>query len=647
MKKLTLSLVFFLLAHFVSAQFNRHVIQFTDKGSNTHALNNPQTFLSQRSIDRRVRHAITIDSTDLPVTQRYIDSIVSVSGVTLLAQSRWLNSVAILITDQSALTEIQAFPFVANTNPIAARGQGNIKKKKLNLNIPTLRTAGRNHATQNDFYDYGSSADMVQIHQGNFLHNLGFRGQTMQIAFSDAGYYRYQNIPTFDSAILNNRIIETWDFVKRETSVNEDHVHGMQCFSTVAANIPGVFVGTAPQASYYLYRTEDAGTEYPIELFYLASSYERADSAGADVVSTSLGYTTYSNSIFDHTYADMDGNTTIGAIAADIAAKKGLLMVIAAGNEGSGAWRFITTPADADSVLSVGAVNALGESAPFSSYGPSSDGQIKPTLAAVGWGAMIANHFTGEPYPSNGTSFAAPNLAGIATCLWQAFPEVNNMQIIQALIESGSTFSTPDDRIGYGIPDAKHAFVNLLKKGYIQNITLSRCATTLQLRVKQATGMTVTVERKVEGAADYTLIHNFQGNGAFEFTDLNFTDVITALPEGTIQYRIGMQIGTDTTFYLDSTSLQHHTLCNPVKNEIRVSPNPINEQINLELIFIESGKLTLALYNAAGQSIHKSSSEILSGRTRKSIASHHLSAGLYFLKVFLNDKLIHIVRIVR
>ena len=207
-----------------------------------------------------------------------------------------------------------------------------------------------------------------------------------------------------------------------------------------------------PKANFYLYRTEDVSSESPVEEQYWAAAAERADSIGVDVISTSLGYNQFDNPVFNHTYADMDGNTTIAARAADFAAKKGMIVVVAAGNDGADTWHFISTPADADSVVAVGAVNASGIVAGFSSYGPSADGQVKPAVASVGVATAISST-DGQVVSGNGTSYATPNMAGLITCLWQAFPDFTNMEIIQAVIKSSSIYNAPNDRIGYGIPN--------------------------------------------------------------------------------------------------------------------------------------------------------------------------------------------------
>ena len=180
-----------------------------------------------------------------------------------------------------------------------------------------------------DVYDYGLSAAQVAIHNGQFLHNIGLRGQNMIIGMLDAGYQNYLTVKAFDSVRANGQILGTYDFVAGEVSVNEDNAHGMQCLSTIAANIPGQFVGTAPKASFYLFRTEESATEYPIEEHNWVCGAERVDSAGGDVISSSLGYYdfqgVFNSPLYNHVYADMNGNKTIPAIGADLAAKKGIL----------------------------------------------------------------------------------------------------------------------------------------------------------------------------------------------------------------------------------------------------------------------------------------------------------------------------------
>jgi len=453
----------------VSAQFTKYIVRFKDKTGTPFSINDPSKFLSAKAIERRKKQHIPIDETDLPLVPAYIDSLKSVNHVTVLDVSRWFNQVCIATTDSTALSKINSFSFVLKTEPVkrlinfnmAGRNESSnfVTRNKFNEQIKDV-TSPLSPPVPGNYYSYGNSYDQIHIHNGEYLHNQGFRGQGMLIAILDAGFYHYKTLPAFDSINLNNQIIDTYDFVANETSVDEDFYHGMMCFSIIAGNIPGQLVGTCPDAKFLLYRSEDDSSESPVEEQYWIAAAERADSAGADIISTSLGYNLFDNPVFDYDYSEMNGKTTMIAKAATLAARKGMIVLAAAGNEGENSWHYIITPADADSIITVGAVNVAGTVASFSSYGPSSDGRVKPTEASVGWGTALSST-TGSIVTGNGTSFATPNLAGLVTCLWQAFPEFTNMQIIEAVKKSSSIYNNPNDRIGYGISDFKKAFDDL------------------------------------------------------------------------------------------------------------------------------------------------------------------------------------------
>ncbi len=539
------------------AQFSRYIIRLKDKGGNPYSISNPSQYLSARAIQRRTRYNIAIDSLDLPITPGYIDSIRLAGAVTILNSSKWLNQVAIQTTDAAALNKINAFPFVLASNPVATKVLPVTMPVNKKLDAASTISTGT-AIPQNvlaDHYNYGLSYGQVHLHNGEFLHNRGFRGEGMQLAIMDAGFYHYLSLPTFDSIRINHQILGTWDFVTGNASVDEDHPHGMGCLSTIAANLPGSFVGTAPNTALYLYRTEDAATEYPVEEQNWATAAERADSLGVDICSVSLGYTTFDNSSFNHTYAEMNGNTSIIAKAADLAAKKGMLIVVAAGNEGSSSWHYISTPADADSVMAVGAVSTGGAVGSFSSYGPSSDGQIKPSIAAVGVNAVIANTSNGQPTFGNGTSYACPNIAGLTTCLWQAFPEVNNMQLINTLQQAGNKALNPDDRTGYGIPDLKKAFVLLIKQLFNKQVIQTNCAAKLQWTVKTDSVISIAVERKLAADPDYVVLHTQNSTGGFAARNFSYTDDLATVNSTVIKYRLKMIIAADTSFYLDSATV--------------------------------------------------------------------------------------------
>ncbi|MEP7252005.1 MAG: S8 family serine peptidase [Ginsengibacter sp.] len=470
MKKIyLLAVVLFYFYGQSEAQFSKYIIRFKDKAGTPFSVGDPSKYLSAKAIDRRRKQSIIIDETDLPVNPNYIDSVRLAGNVIILDQSKWLNQVCIATTDVAALDKINHFSFVIASQPlmrpVSIQTPDNNKFNE-EVTGATNRTGSNNI---DDFYTYGNATGQIHIHEGEYLHNKGFHGEGMLMAILDAGFYHYLSLPAFDSVRNNGQVKETYDFVKNETSVDEDHAHGMQCFSIIAGNIPGQLVGSCPKASYYLYRTEDVSSESPVEEQYWTAAAERADSIGVDVITTSLGYNTFDNPAFNHTYADMNGNTTIVAKAANLAAKKGILVLVAAGNEGNKTWHFIITPADADSVLTVGAVDASGTPAAFSSYGPSSDGRIKPGVASVGVSTALSSP-AGAISAGNGTSFATPNLAGLVTCLWQAFQEFSNMDIIQAVERSSSIYNNPDDRIGYGIPNFRIAYEDLAQQRISKNM---------------------------------------------------------------------------------------------------------------------------------------------------------------------------------
>lgn len=465
--KITTSLILLLFVFFytdVLSQDTRYIIVLKNKDNSIYSLNNPGAYLSSKAIERRNRQNIITDSTDLPVNTAYIDSIKNAGAVTVLNVSKWLNQVLIKTTDTAALHKIQHFSFVTSTADVAPRSAVQKKNKQDKFNV-RLTPAKRNSVIEGDnYFNYGNTYAQIDLHEGEFLHNKGFRGEGMTIAILDAGFYHYDTNPAFDSVLLNHQVLGTWDFVANKSSVTEEHTHGMLCFSTIAANRPGLIVGTAPKAKFYLFRTEDAATEYPVEEQNWVAAAERADSLGVDLISSSLGYSTFDNPSLSHTYADMNGHTTIITRGAELAVKKGIFVTNSAGNSGGDAWHYIIAPADAEHVMTVGSVNANGQVSGFSSYGPSSDGRIKPDVASMGSNTVVADTDGNPTNAYSGTSLSNPNLAGLITCLWQAFPEYTNAEIFDAVKKSANKFSSPDDRVGYGIPNMRIAYELLYSK---------------------------------------------------------------------------------------------------------------------------------------------------------------------------------------
>lgn len=635
------------IANAGNAQNTRYLIRFKNKSTNPFSITAPDQFLSQRSIARRTRYNIAIDSTDLPVTPRFIDSVRLAGAVTILNVSKWLNQISIQTTDAAALASINSFSFVQSVQEIASAARN--ESEGITAKTTNNPSSNKTNNTTADFYNYGKSYSQVHIHNGEFLHNIGLRGQGMIIGMLDAGYYNYTGLRSFDSVRLNNQILGTWDFVARNASVTEDAAHGMSCFSIIAGNIPGEFVGTAPKANFYLYRTEDASTEYPIEEHNWVCGAERLDSAGGDLISSSLGYNRFDQSVFNHTYADMNGNTTMAAIGADLAAKKGILVVNAAGNEGASSWKYIMTPADGDSVMAVGAVDINGNVGGFSSYGPSSDGQVKPDVSSVGVATFLQNTGNGISQ-SNGTSFACPNMAGLTTCLWQGFQEFNNMKIINALRQAGSIYTTPNDRIGYGIPDVKKAVMSLLKDYATSTATIVNCKTTLTWNSKDVAGMKYEIERKAPGENDYTKIGEQAGSGSiFSNKTYQFADTLINMQSGAFSYRIKQYIdsaaATVKADYIDTVTVSLTSSCvpdvyNPAK-PVQVNPNPARGAFVLHIANDEAMQnIKIVIINAAGQTVQVVNKSKQAGSANFTIPVPHLADGKYMVLVYNDNSLL-------
>lgn len=643
------------------AQFTRYVIKFKNKGNSSYSLSNPISYLSQRAIDRRTRYGIAIDSTDIPVTPSYITQIRNIPNVTVLNISKWHNSVAIQTSDPNAITTINGLPFVQSLAPIAARSQTDTTEKFIIAEQPYVSSQRTTGIT--DFFNYGAgSLAEINLHKGQFLHNIGLRGQGMVIALLDGGFLNYNTLDAMDSIILNNQVLDTWDFYSNNTTVSDDHQHGMQCLSTIAANIPGQFIGKAPKANFLLYRTEDTNSEYPIEEFNMVCGMERADSVGADVISSSLGYSEFNDASFNHTYAQMNGNTTIAAIGADLAAKKGILFVVAAGNEGGSAWHYIMTPADGDSVLAVGAVDINGAVGPFSSYGPSSDGQVKPDVASVGVNAMVQST-ANTIATGSGTSFACPNMAGLSTILWQAFPEVNNMRIARALREAGSIAAAPNDRIGYGIPDLKAAFGKLLTEFATSSSTNNGCSISFKWTSKDVGTMKYEIERKGPGETNFSKVGELAPTASVSLSTHNyeFINTLASGASGNFSYRIKQIIDTSlatfTAVYIDTTVANIASPCvitgvvNPgtINTYITIRPNPsIGSTATLVIETPdEIPSMPILVYNMSGRLVQRLQESKSFGKKIIDLSVGKLPKGKYFINVYNKNSLIGTAEFIR
>ncbi|MCX8111770.1 MAG: S8 family serine peptidase [Bacteroidia bacterium] len=406
----------------------------------------PEVYLSPAALERRRLQGIPISSSDLPVSSQWIKELSKHGRV--WSASRWLN--AALVETQNP-EQIYRLPFIQCIEPLTqARSKDNPSLTGALSPLDPKKTLTR--------------ANQVQLDQLKLpmLHQMGLLGRGIRVAILDAGFPYMDQIPAFRHLFQEGRYIIGYDFVAGDSTIFGDNAHGTQVASVIVAHdtVQLGYHGGAPQVSVILARTENALSESKIEEWNWARAAEWADSLGAHIIQSSLGYSTFDDPAENYSYADMNGQTAITTQAARIAAQKGLLVITSAGNEGNSPWRYITAPADADSVIAVGAINAAGQIAPFSSRGPTSDGRIKPDLVAMGWGTYIVG-LSGTVQQASGTSFSAPLMTSLAACLWQAAPTLPGWAIREALIRSADRAHAPDTIYGYGLPDAEKAYLHL------------------------------------------------------------------------------------------------------------------------------------------------------------------------------------------
>jgi len=450
--RVVLVFLFCLAGQFLFSQSSntRYWVAFTDKNSSPYSISNPQQFLSQRAINRRALHGYAVNTQDLPVNPSYV-SQVGATGAVIMSKSRWYNGVLVRISNPAQLTAINALPFVQSTKSVAFIKplSGYVGPRE---NPPVNQ---KNAAPQSaDRFNYGQGFNQVDQLNGECLHNLFYDGTGMQIAVIDNGFKNADTIPIFDSLWAHNRVLGKHNFFSGDTTdLFVLGGHGTSVLSCMAAFTGGSFIGTAPYASYYLLRSEIDTCEQIVEEYTWVSAIEYADSAGADIANSSLGYIGFDDATQDHTWADLDGKTSVASFSATMAARRGMIVCIAAGNSGSSSWRKITIPSDADSILCVGAVDGTGNYANFSSQGYSADGRVKPEVVAQGEQSTVISANSGNVITSNGTSFATPILAGMVACLWQGNPTKTNIEVMNAIKQSASKYTTPDSLLGHGIPD--------------------------------------------------------------------------------------------------------------------------------------------------------------------------------------------------
>jgi hypothetical protein len=427
-------------------------IYLSDKKESPYSLAHPSRFLSHRSLARRKRQHLELDSTDLPVSPRYIRQIEKAEGVSVIGQSRWQNTLLVRVKDTTQLHTLDQLPFVT-------------KRKQVWLSPDSItQTAERvKHLDRFDEHDhiptrkYGRSHEQIRLLQGQRLHDIDMKGAGMMIAIIDGGFRNVDRIPAFQRTDIRG----FKDFVcPPSPSVFAETDHGTKVLSAMALNEPFYYVGSAPKSAYWLLRSEDQQTEQEVEEDYWVMAAEFADSVGCDLINSSLGYNEYDHASMSHPLWHLNGHTAFISQAASMLADKGIILINSAGNSGMGPWKKITVPADAENILTVGAVtpDAPYRIAPFSSIGPSQDGRVKPDVVAVGAPAFLVNG-RGNIMQDMGTSFAAPIICGLTACLWQALPHKTALEIMELIRQSGNNKEHPDNISGFGLPNFWRAYM--------------------------------------------------------------------------------------------------------------------------------------------------------------------------------------------
>ncbi|WP_271425030.1 S8 family peptidase [Aequorivita sinensis] len=469
MKKLFLLLVFAFVSTLSFAQLEDALVFLEPKDPSvvSAALADPATILTTAAINRKLAQGIAIDERDVPLNEVQKAQIEAATGITVLAKSKWLNAVYVRGT-LTNINNLLNFSFVSDIE-YADKSMNRPGPREFERQFRSLQNKIEQEEQLRVVYNYGNAENQTEMIGVDVLHQEDFTGQDIAVAFMDNGYPNVLYNPAYAHMRDEGRLLGYYDFVARVESPNGTGGHGALTLSDAAAVVTNEFVGTAPNASYYLFITEDDSDESPAEEAYWVEALERSDSLGVYVSNTSLGYQDYDKPAYTHQYSDLDGETTIAARGANIAFDKGMITVTSAGNDGSD-FGYVGTPADAPGSFTVGAVDANENYVYFSSYGPNSAGLVKPDVMAQGANTAVVDRFGettdywGDPLTSNGTSFSSPIIAGAVASLWSAVPTLKNDVVMQAIRESAHLYNNPTDLMGYGIPNFGEALSTLLLK---------------------------------------------------------------------------------------------------------------------------------------------------------------------------------------
>lgn len=455
-----LSITFLVLLSFgLQAQSKFYFVEFKDKPGATSRMYQPKDYLSLRAIERRTTNRVPLSENDIPPDSAYLARLSSMP-LLMYGNSRWLNGALVLSDSKIMEDSVKRLPFVDEityVGPAYPDEYDNIGEETSLENRLNMLEQQFDRKLVTDSLWLGRSAFQIRQLNDEALMNKGYSGKGVLVAVLDAGFRNADKIKAFSHLFKERKILAAYDFVEKEEEVFEDDEHGTAVLSCLAAKLPGELMGTATGATYLLFRTENATSEYLVEEYFWLLAAEYADSAGTDIISSSLGYSKHDERKMGHKYGDLDGKTTVVTRAAEIAASKGILVVVSAGNEGDDPWRQLCAPADAEHALTVGAVDRFGTYAGFSSLGPTADKRVKPDLVAQGKGTALLS-VEGRVYEGNGTSYACPLVAGVAAQLMEAVPGTPSQKLKEIMMLSGSQYFKTDKYLGSGIPDLQLAY---------------------------------------------------------------------------------------------------------------------------------------------------------------------------------------------
>jgi subtilisin family serine protease len=550
---------------------------------------------------------------DLNPSDDYINKVLN-TGAKLRHQSRWLNAISIECSENE-LIEISYMPFVKEIKPVNQFHRKNLEESQPNRSLQKIESITE--------IDYGLAKEQLEQINVHTAHNAGYFGQGVTVLMLDTGY-------NLDHAVFDSlNIIAEWDFINDDPiTKNEDgdafgqHNHGTLTFSVLGGYAPGSLIGPAYKAGFLLAKTEILDQEIQIEEDNFVRALEWGEARGADIASSSLGYTDW------YTWENMDGNTAVTTKAVDIAASLGMLCVIAAGNENDKAWKHIIAPADADDVISVGAVNNLGTIAIFSSRGPSFDGRIKPEVCARGVGTACASGNGVSSYTSsNGTSLSTPLVAGAAAVLLSSNPTWTPMMVREALMKTANQSNAPDNDYGYGIIDIWGA-INIDETTLLSRAEITPTNTVMQLDEKQqftAVGYNKNGEEIPLQPFWTTTGGSIDQNGKYTAT-IEGEFIIKAILEG-------HSIVTDVSVGII-----------PEKFELYQNyPNPFNSNTTIEYDLKQNSHVELIIYDILGRKIIKLADFIESpGKKRiawngKDDNGNPVSTGVYIYNLILDE----------